>query len=100
MTMVCGSYLSHPGSEVNPEIPWPVAFGVGYSEEFTPKLGAAGFYGCSLKLTSSLLHGFGYDLVGVGDTHDAFFLRRDVRESAKLRVADGAAASAALLKCA
>jgi hypothetical protein len=85
--------------EVNPEIPWPVAFGVGYSEEFTPKLGAAGFYGCSLKLTTSLLHGFGYDLVGVGDTHDAFFLRRDVREAAKLHVADGAAASAALLKC-
>jgi hypothetical protein len=85
--------------EVNPEIPWPVVFGVGYSEAFTPRLGAAGFYGCSLKLTSSLLHGFGYDLVGVGDTHDAFFLRRDVREAAKLRVADGAAASAELLKC-
>jgi hypothetical protein len=85
--------------EVNPEIPWPIAFGVGYSEKFAPNLGFAGFYGCSLKLTTSLLHGFGYDLIGVGDTHDAFFLRRDVREVAKLPVADGAAAQAQLLSC-
>jgi hypothetical protein len=85
--------------EVNPEIPWPVVFGVGYSEKFSPNLGFAGFYGCSLKLTTTLLHGFGYDLIGVGDTHDAFFLRTDVRESAKLPVADGAAAQAQLLSC-
>lgn len=85
--------------EVNPEIPWPVAFGVQYSEHFEPKLGLAGFYGCSLKLTTEIVGAYGYELVGVGDTHDAFFARSDERKKMGLPVLDGGAASAQLLSC-
>jgi len=85
--------------EVNPEIPWPVVFGVGYSKDFVPSLGLGGFYGCSLKLTVSIAEAYGYDLVGVGDTHDAFFLRRDVRTEVGVPVVDGGAAATKLLSC-
>jgi len=85
--------------EVNPEVPWPVAFGVQYSDKFVPKLGLAGFYGCSLKLTDSLVSAFGYELVGVGDTHDAFWARSDLREQMGMPKVDGYAASKQLLGC-
>jgi len=85
--------------EVNPEIPWPLVFGVGYSAGFKPALGLGGFYGCSLKLTVAVADAYGYDLVGVGDTHDAFFLRRDVRAEVGVPAVDGAAAASQLLKC-
>mmetsp|Transcript_39022 Transcript_39022/g.64306 ORF Transcript_39022/g.64306 Transcript_39022/m.64306 type:complete len:161 (+) Transcript_39022:744-1226(+) len=63
--------------EVNPEVPYPVSFGVNYDKGFKPQLGFAGFYGCSLTLTSSLVRQFGYQLVGIGPFHDAFYVRDD-----------------------
>ena len=54
--------------EVNPDIPYPVTFGVLYSDQYKAGLGAGGFYGCSLSMTSAMIRPFNYTLVGVG--HD------------------------------
>ena len=36
-----------------------------YSQDYKPNLGAAGFYGCSLTLTSTIMRPFGYVLAEV-----------------------------------
>merc|ERR1719453_352695 len=64
--------------EVNPDIPYPINFGVLYSESYKPNLGAAGFYGCSLSLTSAVIKPFGYVLAAVGMGHDAVYIRDDL----------------------
>jgi hypothetical protein len=64
--------------EVNPEIPYPIVFGVNFKDGFKSNLGNAGFYGCSLTLAAGLTQPFGYDLVAVSLTHDVIFVRHDL----------------------
>lgn len=64
--------------EVNPEIPYPIVFGVNFKDGFKSNLGNAGFYGCSLTLAAGLTKPFGYDLVSVSLTHDVIFVRSDL----------------------
>jgi len=64
--------------EVNPEIPYPIVFGVNYATEFKSNLGNAGFYGCSLTLAAGVTQPFGYALVAVSLTHDVIFVRKDL----------------------
>lgn len=64
--------------EVNPEIPYPIVFGVNFKDGFKSNLGNAGFYGCSLTLAAGLTKPFGYDLVAVSLTHDVIFVRSDL----------------------
>jgi hypothetical protein len=64
--------------EVNPEIPFPIAFGVNYSPKYKSALGAYAFYGCSVTLASAIAMPFGYEPVGVSHTHDVVFMRKDV----------------------
>merc|ERR1719352_374248 len=68
--------------EVNPDIPYPINFGVLYSQDYKPNLGAAGFYGCSLTLTSTIMRPFGYVLAEVGMGHDAVYVRKDIADAA------------------
>lgn len=63
--------------EVNPEIPYPIAFGVNYDKELKQPCFYDGFYGCSLTLTSSIIKRFGYQLVGTPLLHDAIYVRDD-----------------------
>jgi hypothetical protein len=64
--------------EVNPEIPYPIVFGVNFKDGFKSNLGNAGFYGCSLTLAAGLTKPFGYELVSVSLTHDVIFVRSDL----------------------
>jgi len=64
--------------EVNPEIPFPINFGVNYSPNFKSNLGNGGFYGCSTTLAANIAMPFGYDIVGVSFTHDVIFVRKDL----------------------
>lgn len=64
--------------EVNPEIPYPVIFGVNYSPKYKSALGAWGFYGCSVTLAAAIAQPFGYEPVGVAPTHDVIFVRSDL----------------------
>merc|ERR1719439_553050 len=68
--------------EVNPDVPAPVTFGVLYSAAYKPNLGAAGFYGCSIALTSAIFRPFGYVLAEVGMGHDAVYVRKDIAKEA------------------
>lgn len=64
--------------EVNPEIPYPVAFGVNFSPKYKSALGAYAFYGCSVTLSAAITMPFGYEPVGVAPTHDVVFVRKDL----------------------
>merc|ERR1719183_2126179 len=64
--------------EVNPEIPYPINFGINYDPNFKSALGNGGFYGCSVTLTANLVKPFGYELVSVAYTHDVIFVRKDL----------------------
>merc|ERR1719333_1810201 len=44
--------------EVNPEIPYPLSFGLNYAKDFKSNLGNVGFYGCSLTLTAGIAEPF------------------------------------------
>merc|ERR1719321_448615 len=83
--------------EVNPDVPDPIAFGILYSDKFKPNLGAAGFYVCSLALTSAIVRPFGYVLADVGlRSHDAIYVRADVAKAASVADMPDAAGSAKL----
>lgn len=69
--------------EVNPEVPYPLAFGIQYDPKFKNNLGLGGFYGCNVVVASAVVEPFGYELVGVGPTHDAFYVRQDVLQTAR-----------------
>jgi len=71
--------------EVNPEIPYPIVFGVNFKDGFKSNLGNAGFYGCSLTLAAGLAQPFGYNLVSVALTHDVIFVRSDLAASSGLQ---------------
>lgn len=71
--------------EVNPEIPYPIAFGINYATEFKSNLGNAGFYGCSLTLAAGVTQPFGYALVAVAQTHDVIFVRKDLLPGSDLK---------------
>merc|ERR1719299_15764 len=71
--------------EVNPDVPAPVNFGVLYSPAYKPNLGAAGFYGCSIALTSAIFRPFGYVLAEVGMGHDAVYVRSDIAKEAGIK---------------
>jgi len=64
--------------EVNPEIPYPISFGVNYSPKYKSALGAYAFYGCSVTLSAAIAQPFGYEPVGVSATHDVVFMRKDL----------------------
>jgi hypothetical protein len=85
--------------EVNPDIPAPVTFGVLYSQDYKSNLGSAGFYGCSLALTSTVIRPFGYVLAEVGMGHDAVYVRQDVADAAGLPGMSDAQASDKLGQC-
>lgn len=71
--------------EVNPEIPYPIVFGVNYADKFKSNLGNAGFYGCSLTLAAGVTQPFGYALVAVSLTHDVIFVRKDLLPGSDLK---------------
>jgi len=71
--------------EVNPEIPYPIVFGVNAKDGFKSNLGNAGFYGCSLTLAAGLTQPFGYDLVAVSLTHDIIMVRKDLMPGSGLQ---------------
>lgn len=71
--------------EVNPEIPYPIVFGINYDVNFKSNLGNAGFYGCSLTLAAGVTQPFGYALVAVSLTHDVIFVRKDLLPGSDLK---------------
>jgi hypothetical protein len=86
--------------EVNPDVPDPIAFGVLFSDKFKPNLGAAGFYGCSLALSSAIIKPFGYVLADVGlRSHDAIYVRSDVAKAAGVPDLPDAKGSEKLATC-
>jgi hypothetical protein len=85
--------------EVNPDVPAPITFGVLYSAAYKPNLGAAGFYGCSVSLTSAIFRPFGYVLAEVGMGHDAVYVRSDIAKEAGIAGMTDEQASAKLGNC-
>jgi hypothetical protein len=85
--------------EVNPDVPAPITFGVLYSATYKPNLGAAGFYGCSVSLTSAIFKPFGYVLAEVGMGHDAVYVRSDIAKEAGIKGMTDEQASAKLGNC-
>lgn len=63
---------------VNPEVPYPVAFGVNYAPQYRPRGAKVGFYGCSATLAAAIVEPVGYYPVAVTPGHDAVFLRADL----------------------
>jgi len=85
--------------EVNPDVPAPITFGVLYSPAYKPNLGAAGFYGCSIALTSAIFRPFGYVLAEVGMGHDAVYVRSDIAKEAGIKGMTDEQASMKLANC-
>lgn len=74
--------------EVNSEIPYPVAFGVNYDDNYKSNLGSNGFYGCSVGMVAGVVKPFGYEFVGVSPTHDVLLVRKDLLAGAGLAAID------------
>lgn len=85
--------------EVNPEIPYPVVFGVNFAQHFKSNLGNGGFYGCSVTLAAGIMQRFHYDLVAVSLTHDVIFVRRDLLAASGLQALEVEAAQEEQAKC-
>lgn len=67
--------------ELQPELPPPFEFAVRFDEGFNyGRMGAYGFYSCSLAYSVRMMKRFGYTLVTLepGDGHDALYVRDDV----------------------
>lgn len=77
--------------EVNSEIPFPLIFGVHYSEDFRHSAASGrehgwfsrGFFGCSAGLAAEIAMPFGYDLIAQAGAHDLLLMRSDKRLALK-----------------